>query len=102
VTLSGRGRRAKGVRGEHEVRKLFEEHGFDVRGLEGLGDHYASRGRIRLHLETKRRERLAIPEWMRQARIEAPGGTTPVLVYRRNSEDWHVVMTLDDFFELIV
>ena len=102
MTLSGRGKRAKGVRGEHEVRKLFEEHGFDVRGLEGLGDHYASRGRIRLHLETKRQERLRIPEWVAQAEREAPGGTTPVLVYRRNAEGWHVVLDLDDFFELIV
>jgi len=102
MTLSGRGRRAKGVRGEHEVRKLFEEHGFDVRGLEGLGDHYASKGRIRLHLETKRQERLRIPEWMAQAAAEAPGGTTPMLVYRRSSENWHVVMEIDDFFEIIV
>jgi hypothetical protein len=82
--------------------KLFVEHGFDVRGLEGQGDHYASRGRIRLHLETKRQERLRIPEWMAQAAAEAPGGTTPVLVYRRNAEGWHVVMDLDDFFELVI
>lgn len=97
----GRSERLKGVRGEHEVRKLFEEHGFDVRGLEGLGDHYASRGRIRLHLETKRQERLRIHEWMHQAETEAPGGTTPVLVYRRSRDDWHVVMSLDEFFEIL-
>jgi Holliday junction resolvase len=102
VTLSGRGRRAKGVRGEHEVLKLFREHGFDVRGLEGLGDHYASKGRIRLHLECKRQERLRIPEWMRQCEEEAPGGTLPVLAYRRSHENWKVVMDIDDFFDLVL
>jgi len=102
VSLSGSGRRRKGVKGEHEVLKLFIEHGFDVRGLEAKGDHLALRGRLVLHLETKRQERLRIPEWMRQAESEAPGGALPVLVYRRNAEDWHVVMPLDDFFDLIV
>ena len=36
--------RAKGVAGEKEVADIYTEHGFEVRGLEGRGDHLAIKG----------------------------------------------------------
>jgi len=92
MSLSGAGRRAKGVRGELEVKKLFAAWGFSVRGLEGEGDHIATRKdgtrMIAFHLETKRQERLRIPEWYAQASSEAPEGFVPLLCWRRSNEPW--------------
>ena len=104
-SLSGAGRRRKGVKGESEVRQRFVDHGFDVRGLEGLGDHIATRGKpgelLALHLEVKRQERLRVPEWLRQCVDETPEGMVPLLVYRRSGESWTAVLPLDALLELL-
>jgi len=104
--LSYKGRRDKGVRGEREVMSRLEEEGFDVRGLEGRGDHLASKLGVDglpvlLHVEVKRQETLRIDEWCRQATEEAPFASTAICVYRRNEQPWRVVISLDDFLRLI-
>lgn len=105
MTLSGSGRRRKGVVGEREVTHLFSDAGFDVRGLEGLGDHIVSRGvagkLLVFKLEVKRQERLRIHEWMRQCEAETPPGMIPLLVYRRSGEPWRCVLGLDRLLELV-
>lgn len=105
MSLSGAGRRRKGVTGEREVTQLLQANGFAVRGLEGLGDHIATRGSaghlLALHLEVKRQERLRIPEWLRQCIDETPEGMVPLLTYRRSNESWVAVLLLDDLLELI-
>jgi len=105
MSLSGAGRRAKGVKGELEVKQLFGAHGFAVRGLEGEGDHIATRktdeGFIAFHLEVKRQERLRIPEWYAQASSEAPEGFVPQVCFRRSQEPWMSVLETARLLELL-
>jgi hypothetical protein len=110
VTAGARARR-KGVTGEREVALELEQAGWTVRGLEGGGDHfcakidpdpYAGSSRARtLHIEVKRQERLRIPEWLAQAKAEAPPGVPPVLVFRQNRGEWVACLPLADLLELI-
>jgi len=104
-TLSGRGRRQKGVKGEREVMKLFDETGFAVRGLEGLGDHIATKGKagglLAFHIEVKRQERVRVREWLKQCRAETPEGMIPLVCFRENGETWAAVLALDDLLGLV-
>lgn len=96
--------RRKGLTGEREVADTFAEYGWELRGLEGSGDWLALRGSdipAILHLEVKRQERLRLPEWLEQARTEAPQGVPAVVCFRRNRGEWHVALPLSDFLELI-
>jgi len=103
--LSGAGRRRKGIVGEREVTKLFKEAGFAVRGLEGLGDHIATKGKpgglLAFHVESKRQERVRIREWLRQCVAETPEGMVPVVCFRENNEEWAAVLPLDVLLELV-
>lgn len=88
--------------GEREVAQAFEQAGWAVRGLEGYGDHLCvSSSGVVLHSETKRQERLRIPEWLEQARTEAPPGVPPVLVFRQSRGQWVACLPLDDLLRLI-
>jgi len=103
--LSAAGRRRKGVNGEREVKDAFAQAGFDVRGLEGGGDHIATRGRpgglLALHIESKRHERVRVREWLRQCESETPDGMVPLVCFRENGEQWAAVLPLDMLLELI-
>jgi Holliday junction resolvase len=106
MTLTHKGRRDKGVAGEREVRHILEAAGFDVRGLEGLGDHLAMKklddGRtVMFHVEVKRQESLRPDEWHKQATTEAPPGAKPIVPYRRNGQPWRVTILLDDLLALL-
>jgi hypothetical protein len=101
--------RDKGLRGEAEVRKVWESHGFTVRGLEGEGDHAVT---IRLthkvvpffatlHSEVKRQETARPWAWMQQAAAEAPPGAVPVVAFRRNNSQWLALIPLDDLARLL-
>jgi hypothetical protein len=100
----GRASREKGGRGELEVAAAFRLAGFDCDrspnsgGLRLKGDLY---GDIPVHLEVKRAERLKIPEWLAQAREDAPAGVTPVVAFRRNREPWYAVLPLDALVALL-
>lgn len=99
-----RSERAKGLRGEQEVARAYREHGFAVRGLEGLGDHAividAAIG-VRLHSEVKRQETARPWAWFEQAKTEAPPGSIPVVHFRRSRSPWLVLLELDDLLELL-
>lgn len=109
--MTGGASRAKGLRGEHEVADLFKLRGFSVRGLEGSGDWLAFRpapqlpffapAALTLHLEVKRQERLRLPEWIAQAKAEAPSGVPPVVVFRQNRTEWIAALPLADLLEVI-
>lgn len=103
--------RRKGLVGERQVADLFESWGFAMRGLEGSGDWLAIRPTINLdtgkpetmmlHVEVKRQERLRLPEWIAQAKAEAPQGVPPVVVFRQNRAEWVAALPLSDLLELI-
>jgi hypothetical protein len=105
MSLSGAGRRRKGVKGEREVREIFEAWDYDVRGLEGEGDHLATRqderSFVAFHLEVKRQEKPPIHAAVRQAHAEAPDGFIPLVCYRRSGEPWRVVLDLGELLRLV-
>lgn len=102
MSLSGKGRRDKGVRGEREVRVLAEARGLAVRGLEDSGDHLVvCADALTLHLEVKRQERTQILKWCRQAEGEAPVGTVPVVVFRSSREPWRAVLEYKQLLALL-
>ena len=82
--------RRKGARGQLEVRRLFEAHGWQVtatassrrRASSGTPDLIATRAGITLAVEVKNCKTLRLPAWRRQTLANAPEGTVPVLVYR--------------------
>ena len=105
MTTSYKGRRDKGIRGEREVMTALQQAGFEVRGLEGRGDHLASKkgehGPVILHVEVKRQETLRIDAWSEQAETEAPSVATPLVAYRRSGQPWRVSLRLDDLLKFI-
>ena len=102
MSLSGKGRRSKGVRGEREVRDLVEGEGLAVRGLEDSGDHLViCADALTLHLEVKRQETTRILAWCRQAEDEAPAGTVPVVVFRPSNEPWRATLSFKHLLALL-
>ncbi len=97
--------RAKGVKGEHEVRDLFRARGYVAkRGQqhEGGSDSPDVISPINwLHIEVKRTEALSIYKAMEQAFDDGGAFQTPTVWHRRNNKEWLVVMYADDFFDLI-
>jgi len=90
----GKGERDKGSRGQREAMALIVGFGGVVhRGAQG-GAHDADPdlrvefGRWKLAVEVKRRERLDLPGWWRQAEGYAAAGGEPVVMWRRNREGW--------------
>jgi len=95
---SGAHKRRKGLRGEQEVRRAFLDAGYEVRGLEGLGDqHVHGHPFGDLHVEAKRQETILIVKWMEQSIAEAESGSVPIVAFRRNGEPWFICLLLDDF-----
>jgi hypothetical protein len=103
VSLSGRGRRQKGVRGEREVAGIFKEYGLELRNLERTGDQlvWLPRQERWLHCEVKRQEALRMTLWNEQAAQEAPSEAVPLVAYRRSGELWYASARLDHVLELI-
>jgi hypothetical protein len=97
-----RGTRTKGTNGEREAAAIWEAHGFDVRGLESGGDHLVlGLGGLVFAQETKRAERVRLPEWLEQAEGDAPEGSIPLLTYRQNREPWRTVIRTDHLAAII-
>jgi len=91
--------RDKGVRGEREVAELLRRHGFEVRGLEGEGDHLALVGLLMLHVETKRQEVARPWAWWEQASSETPAGALTVVAFRRSRSPWLALVELEPLAE---
>lgn len=104
--------RTKGLVGEREVRALYEAHGYQVRGLEGGGDHLAvlggftgatadlgtgtgARRKLTIHSEVKRAETARVWAWWEQASAETPPGSLTVVAFRRNRSPWLALANLD-------
>jgi hypothetical protein len=98
--------RRKGLTGEREVAVMFEMAGREIRNLEATGDIFvcADNGwplaRPAMHVEVKRQERTKLPEWLRQAKAEAPQGTIPVVCFRQNRGEWYAALPLSALVEL--
>ena len=94
----------KGKRGELELAKKLNEHGFTTRRSvqyngkadDGQADLLGLPG---IHIECKRVERLNIDEAMEQA-INDAKAEMPTVFHRRNGKKWLVTMLLTDWVEL--
>ena len=102
--------RDKGSRGQREAMALIVCFGADAvhRGAQG-GAHDADPdlrvefGRWKLAVEVKRRERLDLPGWWRQAVGYAAGGedVMPVVMWRRSREEWLAAVRAGTLMELL-
>jgi Holliday junction resolvase len=94
--------RRKGLTGEREVARIWQRAGFDVRNLEGRGDHIVICGNgVMIHSEVKRAERLKMPQWVRQVEAEAPPGTVPLLQWRQTGGVWRADLPLSELVTLL-
>ena len=95
--------RAKGKRGELELVHTLNGYGFVTRrgqqfsGLNGDADIVGIDG---LHIECKRVEQLNIDKALKQSERDAKWGEVPVVIHRKNGEDWKVTMSLQEFVKL--
>jgi hypothetical protein len=92
--------RQKGARGEREAAAAWVAAvgGSARRGQQFAGgtdspDVVTSHGK--LHLEVKRTERGNPYVWMEQA-VRDSGGKIPLVLHKRNRQDWLVIVRLDD------
>ena len=101
LARQGKAARRKGVTFERRVRRAFEDAGFDVRGLEGGGDHACfGRNGLVVASEAKNQERLKVPEWWRQTVNDAPHGAVPVLSVKIQGGEILAMLRLSDLLRL--
>ena len=73
----------------HRTAQVCGRESADVEGIEGL------------HLEIKRQETVSIEKWLQQSEHDAEyTGGIPVVMHRRNREDWKITLRAEDFFKL--
>lgn len=90
--------RDKGKRGELELSHKLQEFGFDCRrgqqycGANGDADIVGLDG---IHIECKRVQALNVSKAVEQAKSDAKNGDMPVVMHRKDRENWLVTMELD-------
>ena len=95
--------RNKGKVGERELAKVLQGYGYDTRrgqqyaGANGDADVVGIQG---LHIECKRCQQVRDEEFLQQSEKDARESELPVVIYRRNREQWKVTMRLDTFIKL--
>ena len=96
--------RTKGKMGELELAQLLRRQGHrEARrgqqycGLDGNADVIGVKG---IHIECKRQEKVFDEMWMKQAEDDARKGDIPVVIYRRNREQWKVLIR-QNLFDII-
>ena len=96
--------RDKGQRGEREVAQLYRAAGFEVRGLEGGGDHLVVCDPVNglvLHSEVKRQETARPWAWHAQELAERPEGALGAVHFRRNASPWLVQIEAATFVAIL-
>ena len=102
--------RAKGKRGELNLAKTLTEFGMPARRGQQFKGTPESPDIIfidqelnsQYHIECKRVETLNIEKAMRKASQDASPAQHPVVMHRKNGEDWKVTMWLEDWSELVL
>jgi hypothetical protein len=94
--------RTKGKVGEREAAELLREHGFNARRgqqFSGSPDSPDIVVDIPIHFEVKRVENLNIGRAMEQSIRDAAPHKTPVVLHRRNGQNWLITMRATQFLE---
>ena len=92
--------RDKGKRNELLLAHFFQKYGFPARrgqqfsGLQGDADVV---GVPYLHIECKAVQKLNLDKAMEQSKRDAREGEIPVVIHRKDRQDWRITMTLEDF-----
>lgn len=95
--------RQKGAAGERELANVLKGYGYDTRrgqqysGINGDADVVGIPG---LHIECKRVEKLNLDAALEQSKRDAREGEMPVVIHRKNRQEWKVTLSLKDFIEL--
>ena len=96
--------REKGKRGEREACCFLATLGWSAKRGQQYAGGTESPDVIHdvpgIHLEVKRVERLNLGQAMAQARRDA-GPKLPVVMHRRNGEEWLVTVSAEAFFKLV-
>jgi Holliday junction resolvase len=97
----GASSRRKGANGERDFRNLLRAFGFacDRDGTEHGDLRHDVPG---VHFEVKRRETLALPQWIRQAEEDADARDVAVVAFRQSRQPWRVVVEAEEFLRLKV
>lgn len=95
----------KGARFERLLASKFREYGYDARRTAqycgNSGDAADVMGLPGIHVEAKHQERMALYEWMAQAKRDAAAGggnALPAVFHKKNHADILVTMTIEDWF----
>lgn len=101
--MTGRMARNKGARGENELAAMLsDELGFVVKRKLGQARDGADDIEVGpFRIEVKRRETLAIMQWVRQIEACTPKDQIPVVAFRQNGQEWRVVLRMSDFLPLM-
>ena len=104
----GRKSQRKGKAGENEFLQLLQDRGIEARrndqkyvGGRGNPDVGAQIGERNFHFEVKRTEKFRLYEALSQAQRDAEIDCIPVVAHRSNRHQWAVVLTLEDFLQLV-
>jgi len=97
--------RAKGSRGEREVRDLLREAGFEARRGQQFSGGSDSPDVIcpslpEIHIEVKRVQTGNPYNWMTQAANDA-GKKIPTVWHKRNGRPWLAILTAEDFLTIL-
>lgn len=96
--IGGRGRRAKGARGEREffsvLNKFLPERLRLSRELAQTRDGGSDGLGSGLAIEVKRQETVRLNQWLAQARAQAQGSDIPVVAYRQNGGEWRCIVDM--------
>lgn len=102
--MSGSSSARKGANGERELAAVLREYGYNIErgGSMSFGEVPDLTGLPGIHIEVKRRERLNVPEAMKQAQRDSERfkDGAPAVFHRRNRESWLVTMRLADWISL--
>ena len=97
--------REKGKRGEISLANYLKGKGYmnakrgvQYNGRQGDADIVDALPGI--HIECKRVERLNLDAALEQSVRDARAGETPVVIHRKNRQQWRITMRLCDFLEI--
>lgn len=93
----------KGAVGEREIAHIMQEYGFDARRSQqyaGINNDADIVGVPYLHLEVKRVEKLNLDKAMEQSQRDSREGEVPVVMHRKDRQDWRVTLNLKDFMPM--
>lgn len=99
--------RTKGKTGELELAEVLRANGYTNahRGQQfhGGGDSPdVMGGPDEFHIECKRTETGNLYKWLEQAKRDAPEGKIPLVVHRKNKQEWVAIMPLQDLLDFIL